>query len=422
MLPPQTIPETTVLYIPLDFPVPASLAAELEKQLFYVADEILDFTLIREGNYIHRIDVTCGSEQIAEIAAAQRQELLKRKINEVIKNIILPQRAFPSKVIWRSQMQPGGDAGTFAALLESGAAFPCGEGQVGLGEPLIWLMDYFDQRLRSIALSLSNSREFRYPTLLPTRVLERFGYFNSFPQFLLFVTRLHNDLDVYHAFVREYQENQKITANLFSHCRSHEYCLPPTMCYHTYHQFQGRRLDRDTIITSKGKSFRFESRYSRGLERLWDFTIREIVFMGSREFVLDSRRSLMERAFGLIDDCQMGGWCEVATDHFFVSPETARKLFSQRMMELKYELRMNVGADNSIAVASFNFHENFFGEAFGITRSDNQSILSGCVGFGLERLVYAFLCQHGLDASRWPTVIANALGQSHDAGIHHRAT
>ena len=39
-----------------------------------------------------------------------------------------------------------------------------------------------------------------------------------------------------------------------------------------------------------------------------------------------------------------------------------------------------------------------------------QAIASCCVGFGLERLVYAFLCQHGLDDSRWPASVRREIG------------
>jgi seryl-tRNA synthetase len=78
-------------------------------------------------------------------------------------------------------------------------------------------------------------------------------------------------------------------------------------------------------------------------------------------------------------------------------------------MELKYELRLNVDQERTIAAASFNFHENYFGEAFRIAHSDQTAIATGCVGFGLERLVYAFLCQYGLDESKWPGSVRREL-------------
>jgi len=145
------------------------------------------------------------------------------------------------------------------------------------------------------------------------------------------------------------------------------------------------------------------------LERLWDFTIREIVFLGTREFVLESRQTFMQASFALMEEMGLRGFCEVANDPFFVTQDTAGKIFNQRMMELKYELRLHVDNERTIAAGSFNFHEQFFGETFKINHPDQTPILTGCVGFGLERLVYAFLCQYGLDETKWPQTLRRDL-------------
>ncbi|HMG05958.1 MAG TPA: hypothetical protein VK581_10880 [Chthoniobacterales bacterium] len=406
-------PKEGYMRVILKMPVPAQLAQELEKRLYYVADEIRSFKLIRQQDEIHALDLICEWGNEAD-ESPLKQERLRDKINELIRNDVLSLRVFPKKVLWRSPLKRRAKNCSFAALKDAGVAFSCGEGLVGFGEPLISLSDYFDRRLRSLAMSMPGCREYRYPTLIPTRVLETFRYFESFPQFAFFVARLHNDLDVYRSFLHEYQENHGIPDGLFSHCHSHDLCLSPTMCYHTYQQFQRQELERDTIVTSKGKSFRFESRYSSGLERLWDFTIREIVFLGRREFVLESRQAFMKRAFALMVEFEVGGCCEVASDYFFATPETTLKLLSQRIMEHKYELRVPIDGSRSLAVASFNFHETFFGEAFLIKRRGGESAWSGCVGFGLERLVYAFVCQHGLDAKRWPKAVRDGVAQNHD--------
>jgi hypothetical protein len=391
--------------ISLNHAVPMSLATELEKRLFYISSEIIDFRLIERENRIQSLEISSTSDE--------GHQALSDKINDIVKSDILKQKAFPPKVVWHSEAVPvrSHSAGRayypnlFDTLVESGIAFEAGEGQVGFGEPLISLMDYFDQRVKRIALNMPNAQEYCYPTLLPISVLEKFGYFASFPQFIMFVTRLHNDLDVYRAFRADYATHQKITPALFSHCQNHDYCLPPTMCYHTYHQMRERQLDQNRVVTAKGKSFRFESKYYRGLERLWDFTIREIVFLGTREFVLNCRQAFMQQAFALMEEFGLSGYCDVANDPFFVAQDTASKIFSQRMMELKYELHLNIAEEPTIAVASFNFHENFFGQSFQITQGNQSPILTGCVGFGLERLVYAFLCQYGLDEGKWPPIL-----------------
>ena len=378
--------------------MPTAFADELAKRLFYISDEISDFRLIEENGLVQSIEVMCATDN------EPRQ--LSDKINYVIETDILRQKAIPSTVVWRSDEARDYHPLMFTTLVERGIAFEAGQGQVGFGEPLITLMGYFDTRLKHIAINSFNAQEYQYATLLPTKVLEELDYFASFPHFVMFVTHLHNDIDVYRTFLDDYNTQKIITPTIFSYCRNQDYCLPPTMCYHTYHQLRDRRFDKNLVVTSRGKSFRFESKYFHGLERLWDFTIREIVFLGTREFVLDARQQFMQQAQALIEELDLRGHCEVANDPFFVGRDTASKIFSQKLMELKYELRLQIDVHKSIAVGSFNFHDTFFGQRFHMSGNDDSPIVTGCVGFGLERLVYAFLCQHGLDETGWPQGLA----------------
>lgn len=155
-------------------------------------------------------------------------------------------------------------------------------------------MDMLDERFAAIVRELGG-RQRRYPTLIGTQTLHRCGYFSSFPQFVMFVTRLHTDSNEYRKFAEYAAGRESIGDGLAEHFGNADYCLPPTMCYHTFHEMEGTRLEgAGTVVSSRGKSFRHESRYHRTLERLWDFSIREIVFLGDREFVR-SKRGAHER-------------------------------------------------------------------------------------------------------------------------------
>jgi seryl-tRNA synthetase len=382
--------------IALDKPLPKVYAEEMKKRIFFASADILDFELVVQDDLIREVAVTThpGVDE-AELAA---------KVNFLITTDVASQKILPPQVVWQRGGEREYEADVFEAMVERGMVFEAAEGQVALGETLIGLMDTFDARLRDIAVSRLGAQEYRYPTLIPTSVLEECGNFESFPQILMFVTRLHNDVDTYRAFAAELGARDGGVLPALAHCQNVDYCLPPTMCYHTYHQLRDRQFERDLVITSKGKSFRFESKYYRTLERLWDFTIREIVFLGSKDFVLDCRQTFMEAAFAFIEELDLVGHCEVASDPFFCSPDTAAKILNQRMLELKYELRLNIGAERTVAVGSFNFHDQFFGDRFNLRKDDGERAKTGCVGFGLERLVFAFMCQHGLDEKDWPPV------------------
>jgi seryl-tRNA synthetase len=378
-------------------PVPRSYVDELSRRIFFVSEQIEDYS------------IDPSDDDVTSILIITREpinvEVLARKIDELLTKQVLTQRPPEATTVWRSPHQPQIIPGTFEQLLENGDAVEMGEGQFALGAPLITLMTCLDRMLRDIAINRFAAVEYQYPTLINTDALYRTGYPVSFPHFLMAVSRLHADIDSYEAFLRQLTSSRDLASTLSAHSRHAEYMLPPTMCFHTYHHFRQRRLSSDTgiVVTSRGKSFRYESRYRRGLERLWDFTIREIVFLGSREQVIEQRQSFLAATTDLISQLGLGGYVQVANDSFS-GEQTAAQILSQRLLHLKYELRLPVTDGRTVAAGSFNLHGTTFSEPFGIEVTEGRLAHTACVGFGLERFTYAFICQHGADPTRWPVL------------------
>jgi seryl-tRNA synthetase len=394
----STPARVTVHRISLDPAVPADQSGELSRRIYFVSPDIVDFELVWSGEQIAAVDLTLGEH--ADVAA------VARKLRFVVANDVLGLLPYEPKIVWQQRpARPPRDV--FDDLLALGIASGSGEGQVSVGQPVLALMDYLDTRFCQLAVGELGAREFRYPTLIPTAVLRRCSYFQSFPQLIMFVSRLHGDVDTYRRFIDTEASGEDLTERLRADCADFEYSLPPTMCFHTFHQLADKRLHAPSyVVTSRGKSFRHESRYRRSLERLWDFTIREVVFFGSRDFVLGARARLMELTFALAQELGLGGRCEVANDPFFVHPGAAERTWSQQLLELKYELRLPLEGDRDVAVCSFNFHEKFFADSFGIMPpGDGETLYTACAGYGLERFAFAFLCQHGLDQDRWPAEV-----------------
>jgi seryl-tRNA synthetase len=391
--------------IELDSPLTEVLANEFAKRVFYATEEIRGFRLIAdENNKVNALAVT--------VDGATLPEGLVRKLRFVLDNDVAPQLARPPKVVWRSTVRRIPEADTFARLVDRRMATPVGEGQVALSSAFLGVMDDLDRLIMRLLAREFDIEEFRYPTLIPVEVLHRCGYFTSFPQYVMLTTRLRADVDNYREFLEEAKATRDIGAGLLDRCDRVDYCLPPTMCYHTFNHYGGATLPTQlSTVTARGKSFRHESRYHRSLARLWDFTIREIVFLGSRAEVLDARERFLNLVLGLVDDWGLSGRCEVASDPFFCNSDSGMLASSQRLLELKYELQLDLAEADSVAVASFNFHDRFFAESFEIGRQDESQVYSGCVGFGLERLSFALMCQYGLDRRTWPSSLLAALDQ-----------
>jgi len=100
---------------------------------------------------------------------------------------------------------------------------------------------------------------------------------------------------------------------------------------------------------------------------------------------------------------------ESANDPFFIG-EFKQAAF-QNAFQLKYEIRASLPFKGStLAVGSYNYHQDFFGRNLSIHLADGSPVHTGCVAFGLERLAYAFLAQYGFNQAAWPESLRRIFG------------
>ena len=136
--------------------------------------------------------------------------------------------------------------------------------------------------------------------------------------------------------------------------------------------------------------------------------MREIIFIGSKQFVLENReaaRKTMEKVFETIGFAYK---VESANDPFFIG-EYKQAAF-QNAFQLKYEIRAGLPyKDSTLAVGSYNYHQDFFGRHLNITLPNGSLAHTGCAAFGLERMALAYVAQFGLDPEGWSVDIRKEL-------------
>jgi len=283
-------------------------------------------------------------------------------------------------------------------------------GIYSLGPLVTELVDYFETRFLELAQSF-DAKPYRFPTLIPAKYLERVNYFRAFPHSLSFATHLREDLDVIDDFAEHTScdEHGALTAEKDSFA-SIKTLLSPAVCYHLYFANADRTLpDGQITATAVGSCFRYESINLSSLERLWDFTMREVIFVGGKEFVLSSREKAREVVRRIFEEFGLAYKVESANDPFFIG-EFRKQAAFQSAFQLKYEIRASLPYKSStLAVGSFNYHQDFFGRHLNISLPDGSLAHTGCVAFGLERMAFAFLAQFGLDTKNWPTTVRSAL-------------
>jgi seryl-tRNA synthetase len=184
-------------------------------------------------------------------------------------------------------------------------------------------------------------------------------------------------------------------------------CLNPAACFPCYPTLEGRQIGEGGAAFSwRGRVFRYESRNLVGLDRLWEFNVRALVFVGSEAHVADCRQRVLPVIGELATMFDLECRIETASDPFFATVSAART-FWQRAQEVKNEIILPIepgpdGAGRELACGSINQHGKFFGDRFGIGTTDSEAAATGCVGLGIERWVLAAFSQHGFDPERWP--------------------
>jgi rubrerythrin len=241
------------------------------------------------------------------------------------------------------------------------------------------------------------SDEWLVPPAVPFETLARADYFASFPQWLTAAAHLDADEQVL---------EQVATAREPAHAaqqalRPSPIALQPAVCYHAYEALAGSVIDAPRVLTVQGTCWRHEGDRFAPLERGWAFTMREIICVGSPIDVERFRLRGITAARTLAARLGLYAEIETANDPFFAPTARGRGLL-QQIKGLKHELRMSVGGGRTLAVASFNDHESFFGTAFDIRLRDDTAAASACVAFGVERWLLAFLVAHGTEPAGWP--------------------
>jgi seryl-tRNA synthetase len=246
-----------------------------------------------------------------------------------------------------------------------------------------------------------------YPALMPSEILARCNYFKYFPHTVSMVVHLVEDYDKIDEFRQANDHGTHLDVPDWKAFETPQVCLNPAVCYHCYQAMTGEQMQSEgRCVTAVGRCFRYESKNIIGLDRAWDFTMREVIFVGTESWVSDRRQKGMEAQLEQVKEWDLDCQFETANDPFF-SAAYATKTYWQVRNDLKYEMRLNVepaadGSARTIACASANLHENFFGKTFEIGGSDGNPVFTGCCAWGLERLVLALFTQHGFDKARWP--------------------
>ena len=373
-------------------PSPNAFNAFLDK-LPYCSTDIVSFTPDRSDRAWVDIAVRVGSDVSA----------LRGKIDGFYAKITRGFFEISSDIVVdRRDVEVPGSEPIARQLLDRRWLVPFAPGCVGLQGPALALYDYFDAMFVGIADSVGAVR-MKFPTLIGIDTLNAAGYLQSFPHHITLAPHLVGDVDA----ISRFTEGVVGDCAVLGSAAEPDHVLSPTVCVHCYRSLQGRALADGELLcaTAVGNCFRHELGRLDHATRLWDFNMREIIFIGGGDAVLEARANSIDRVSAWLDELGLCYWIETATDPFFVDNYSSQSFF-QLANKTKYELQVTIpGAERPLAIGSFNIHHDFFGQAFHITQPAGDPAHTACTAFGVERFVYGFLSQFGLDRTAWPAPV-----------------
>jgi seryl-tRNA synthetase len=245
----------------------------------------------------------------------------------------------------------------------------------------------------------------RFPPVMSRRNLEKSGYLHSFPHLLGAVSCLHGDEAQIRAAVDRPAKDGTWTASL----AATDLVLAPAACYPVYPLAAERGALPKNGATFDVACDCFRHEPSRNLDRMQSFRMREYVFIGAPEQVVEFRARWIERAQGIAQQLGLSYRLAGASDPFF---GRVGKIMAVSQMEqaLKLELLIPVrSVEDPTACMSFNCHRDHFGATWGLRTADGAVAHTGCVAFGIDRLALALFVQHGRESSKWPRSVREAL-------------
>ena len=227
-----------------------------------------------------------------------------------------------------------------------------------------------------------------FPPLLRVRDLDGLDYFRNFPHLALMTAGIRPEL-----LEEKYVGGAPVEVIQNTDLTPSNYALPSAACYSIYLHLRNASLDEPKYVTTVASCFRNEKEYE-GLKRLWAFTMREIVCIGPANAVKEHLRSFKERLLGFSNLIDMPLEVEAASDPFYQSQS------SRAIMQQVFPVKEEFVYGGSVAIASVNFHRNFFGERCNISTGDKEMAYSGCVAFGIERWLHALFDRFQGDVER----------------------
>ena len=379
---------------------------ELDKD-YTIGSEALK-TLIEQVYYLDNSIVKCDYKDSGiflkfQAGSKVNEKILKEDIIQMSRSVLKSFDRVETKMVFENDGVGTYHLDPMSELINTRQVIETYPGVFALQGDILTCIRKMDSYFKSFALEKGAIEQHFQPTL-PANSLVENGYISSFPQHPLFVANVYRDINNINKLSKDAKEMPINSMHqwLDDKIDTHKQILSPTVCYHCFETLRNQMIPSDgSLYTAIAPCHRHESLNISGLSRLQSFTMREIIFFGTDDFVEMNRNEIQEHCKSYFIELGLKFRIVTASDPFFTSGAEAKRIY-QSALALKLEIQVFLPhSDKWISVASFNNHQQSLVAPYKIGFDSNSDLYSGCVGYGYERLAYALYSQFGCDQSSW---------------------
>ncbi|WNY27584.1 serine--tRNA ligase [Methanolapillus ohkumae] len=182
--------------------------------------------------------------------------------------------------------------------------------------------------------------------------------------------------------------------------------------------FQGETISKDSlpiaVFDRSGTSHRYESGGIHGIERVDEFHRIELVWIGTKEQVVETTQKLHERYMHIFNDILDLKWRKAWVTPWFMAQEGIAGIAADEVTgTTDYEAPLPYrGKDGEwLEFQNVSINGDKYPSGFNVKCQTGEQLWSGCSGVGLERWTATFLAQHGLDPDNWPAEFKKRFGE-----------
>jgi seryl-tRNA synthetase len=253
------------------------------------------------------------------------------------------------------------------------------------------------------AAAAEGSVGYRFPPVMPQRILENSGYLGSFPDMIGSVSSFTGDNRSHMKLLELLESGGDWTAML----EPVGVALCPAVCHPLYPTLTGVLPVGGAYYDVYGWCFRHEP--SVDPARMQSFRQHDLVYVGDAASAREHRDRWLQLGLDVLGGLSLNVEPVVANDPFF---GRVGQVLSHNQLEekLKYEIVTPIySTDHPTAIASANCHLDHFGLPYGIETASGDVAHSCCFGFGIDRITLALFRTHGLRPNDWPSNVRDIL-------------